>query len=89
MKNKVPNLDCEPDSDIRAFVKEYKDCSQEKAEDLVGKRPHALLYTTRLVVYAETILQAKALRGKGEPGYEALERKCDALYEALPPDLRW
>lgn len=89
--NTVPNLDCMPEDDLRAFWSKYHRASRKDAEALVGDRRKG--FTTvaaALANYAINKAVAMGCREKGDiKGAEIYEHSCNLCYRRIPEDLRW
>jgi hypothetical protein len=89
--NTVPNLDCMPADELRAFCGRYHRASRKDAEALVGDRRKG--FTTvaaALANYAINKATAMGCREKGDiTAAHVYENACDLCYKRIPEDLRW
>lgn len=86
----LPNLDCMPANELRAFWNEWHVANRAKAVALVGVRKNAPKLAHTLASYAINKAVAVQARSQGLiTTAQRYEGYCDNLYKELPEDLRW
>lgn len=89
-EHNVPNMDCMSRRELRDFAERHQDGARAALLFPHDQGADAINSTRRLAVYARLKAEAQGHRIAGEIAKAiSYEDRCDAIYRALPADVRW